>query len=322
MTLNRVRFHSACMLALLVFLGGCAARRPPDFRMADPWWYQLIGMPGVRALGLDGTNRKVAVVDSGIQADHEDLQPRVAAGTTLCSGGNPQIDRNGHGTQMAGIAAGNDGTGSTTRGVASKAGLIPIQVLCTQASITTAAWVDSGVAAATAAGADVIVLSLATWPPGGLDGRLGTRMGQNPAVLFVIASVWDLVDSRIPSGLLQEDGTTTRENLIIVAGMKVDGTSGTEVVYDAHRGDLYAPGYDVDTASIGGVRPPPAFQMQGSSPAAALVSGCAALAKQKTPSAMGKDLKAVLLSKATKSVRDDPANAPTLLRLDCLEALK
>jgi len=74
----------------------------------------------LQAMGLDGTGMKVAVIDSGLDTDHVDLQPRLVAQQCFCSGGggccaNGQAtqsgagaaeDGHGHGTNVTGIIVG------------------------------------------------------------------------------------------------------------------------------------------------------------------------------------------------------------------------
>jgi sugar lactone lactonase YvrE/subtilisin-like proprotein convertase family protein len=59
-------------------------------------------------LGLSGSNVLVNINDSGVDATHPDLTPRVSAGST-----NALVDPNGHGTHVAGIIASSGGQSST-----------------------------------------------------------------------------------------------------------------------------------------------------------------------------------------------------------------
>ena len=59
-------------------------------------------------LGLTGTNVLVNVNDSGVDATHPDLQPRVFGDST-----NTLVDPNGHGTHVAGIIASSGGKSTT-----------------------------------------------------------------------------------------------------------------------------------------------------------------------------------------------------------------
>ena len=100
---------------------------PNGIRRIDAWRAHEAGHTGRMA---DGTPVRIAVVDTGIKADHPDLNANVASaeGTNCVTPGAPPNDDHGHGTHVAGIAAaGFNGQGVV--GVATDARLVPIKVL-------------------------------------------------------------------------------------------------------------------------------------------------------------------------------------------------
>ncbi|MEX0664965.1 MAG: S8 family serine peptidase [Acidimicrobiia bacterium] len=88
------------------------------------------------ASGLDGTGVRIAIVDSGVVATHEDLLGRVdiASGWDFVEGNlDATDDDHGHGTHVAGIAAASDNSDGVVGG-APLATIVPIRVLNAQGS--------------------------------------------------------------------------------------------------------------------------------------------------------------------------------------------
>ncbi len=146
----------------------------------NSWSLDLVNAPEVWAQGFRGQGVVVAVVDSGVDYTHPDLDANIwvnsgeVAGNGIDDDGNGYIDDvrgwdfvnndntpldlNGHGTHVAGtIAAENNGTGSI--GVAYNARIMPVRVLDADGSGT---WggVAAGIRYAANNGARVINLSL------------------------------------------------------------------------------------------------------------------------------------------------------------------
>jgi subtilisin family serine protease len=86
---------------------------------------RLVDVNKLHDIGLNGSGVVVAVLDTGIRADHPDLAGKVVASISFV-GGDPD-DYNGHGTFVAGIIASSGVAGS--RGFASGYGLTELQIL-------------------------------------------------------------------------------------------------------------------------------------------------------------------------------------------------
>jgi len=275
-----------------------------------------------------GNGRTVAILDSGFAAKQSDVNPpsRVdPSGVESCSA-NPTKnidDINGHGTAMAVIALGDEKpdtpNGRATGGIAAKAKLLPIKVVC---GVSTADSVTRGVDIAVKAKVDVILLALGGWPSDlnskneTVHDRLLEPVTKNRDILFVVASVWDGTTSMFPTW-------TSEENVIVVAAMTLkparSPAAPAEDYYSDKRGDIWAPGRDVETAFIDYGDPKYSgkygeYLMQGTSAAAAIVAGCAAAVKLDT------DTKALTLKKrlVDKAANTLPRREP---RLDCLGAV-
>ncbi|MFP5367092.1 MAG: S8 family serine peptidase, partial [Actinomycetes bacterium] len=84
---------------------------------------QRSGRDGQYSFDSEGAGVNVYVVDTGLLMSHSEFSGRVPASWNAINDGHGVNDCNGHGTHVAGTAAG------TTYGVAKKANIIPVRTL-------------------------------------------------------------------------------------------------------------------------------------------------------------------------------------------------
>jgi len=128
----------------------------PDFQPGE------VDFPAAWA-SQDGAGVRVAVLDTGVQADHPDLSGNVTSGNDLVFGNASsnfaRVDGNGHGTHVAGTIAAVDNTAGVIGG-APHSTIVPVRVLDCQGSgstSTVAAGIDW---AADPAGGNAKVISM------------------------------------------------------------------------------------------------------------------------------------------------------------------
>jgi subtilisin family serine protease len=101
----------------------------------------------------------IAVVDSGVDADHTDLVGTVAPGKSVVNRGLGTRDTSGHGTEVAGVAAAAHGNGRGISGLAAGVRILPIAIEDAAGQMH-ASDLARGLRYAIAQDADVINLSL------------------------------------------------------------------------------------------------------------------------------------------------------------------
>jgi subtilisin family serine protease len=173
-TLTRVRrllrwLVAGLLLPLLVPAAATAAGSNDPLR-SHQWGLDMIHADEAHAV-TTGAGAVVAVVDTGVDAAHTDLQGRLLAGHDFVDNDGTPQDGNGHGTHVAGIVAADANNGVGVDSVAPGAKVLPVRVLDDNGSGTSSA-VAAGIDWATSHGADVINLSLSgQLPLGGLVGE-------------------------------------------------------------------------------------------------------------------------------------------------------
>jgi subtilisin family serine protease len=101
----------------------------------------------------------IAVLDTGVDLDHPDLEPNLVAGWDFIDDDDHPDDPNGHGTHVAGIAAAASDNGIGIAGAAPDAQIMPVRVLDADGTGNDDIIAD-GIDWAVDHGADIVNLSL------------------------------------------------------------------------------------------------------------------------------------------------------------------
>ena len=193
----------------------------------------------------------VAVIDSGVNYNHEDLASNMWNGSVTyplhgynyVNNNNDPMDHNGHGTHVAGIigAMGNNAKGTT--GICWKASIMAVRVLDATSSGTTANIIQ-GINFAVTNGAKVINMSLGG--SGAFDTAFSNSIAtaQSADVVVVVSAGND--------GANNDSGTTptypcnfTQPNLVCVAALDQSYQLATFSNYGSTSVDVGAPGTNI-----------------------------------------------------------------------------
>lgn len=202
------------------------------------WGLARIGAPGAWSIAT-GVGTTIAIVDSGIDAEHPDLQGKVQGGANCvahdvpggCVEGN-WADDAGHGTHVAGIAAATTGNGQGVAGVAPGATLLAVKVLsntCAPPGGGTApdceaqgteSDVADGIRWAADNGATVINLSL-----GNVAGAGGAGVAPSAEFLDAVRYAWaqGSIPVLVAGNDLLQPGVLTDLPAVVVTAIGVDG---------------------------------------------------------------------------------------------------
>src|SRR5712692_9932065 len=127
----------------------------------------LLDVPAVWSAGPTGAGVRIAIIDTGIDASHPDFRGRIVGHANFSAAA--EGDDVGHGTHVAGIAA---GAGGVYRGVAPAAALVIAKAL------STAGGTEDAVLAAIswASGQDIAVMNLSLGGPGSPRSQLAREV--------------------------------------------------------------------------------------------------------------------------------------------------
>jgi subtilisin len=265
--------------------------------------------------GSGSVNVDVAVIDTGIQTNHPDLN---VVGGRNCSTGTSWSDGHGHGTHVAGtVAAKDDGVGVV--GVAPGARLWAVRVLNNAGSGTTSS-IICGVDWVTANAAIIEVANMSLGGSGSDSNCGGNDSYHNAICRSVAAGVTYVVAAGNSSANANNFQPATYEEVITVSALAdfngapgggaastcradVDDTFANFSNYGADV-DLIAPGVCILSTWKGSSY----NTISGTSMASPHVAGAAALYKANNPSATPAQVKSALINNGNSNWNnvDDP----------------
>ncbi|MEU6672910.1 S8 family serine peptidase [Streptomyces sp. NPDC046925] len=264
--------------------------------------------PEAWAAGYDGKGTKVAVLDTGADAEHPDLKGRIGATKNFTDSPDKE-DRQGHGTHttstVGGSGAASDGK---KKGLAPGTELLHGKVLNDSGSGATS-WIIAGMQWAVDEKADVVSMSLGNPARTDCTDPMSTateelaRSAENTLFVLAAGNTGPSLNSVSSPGCVP--GVLT-----VGAVDRDDSTasfSSRGPAYGSHtlKPEIAAPGVGISAAAAGG-RGVYAYQsMSGTSMATPHVAGAAALVKQRHPEWNAQQIKAALVSSADSGIPGD-----------------
>ena len=238
---------------------------------SEQWHLKTLNVAGAWAVAT-GAGVTVAVIDSGVDSHHVDLDGQVLPGLDLVEAkGDADTDLVGHGTTVSALIAGKDDNAGVV-GIAPKAKILPVRVLDQANRYDDAVIVANGVRWAVDHGARVINLSLGG---SGSSPALAAALDYAFAKDVVVVACTGNMSAASSSGVWYP---AREPGVIAVAGMERSGDvlwsgsiTGAETVVTAPATQLV------------GARPTGYWRVQGTSFAAPMVSGTAALIRSRWP---------------------------------------
>ena len=311
----------------------------------------LVHARDVHAQGITGQGVAVAVLDTGIDSDHPDLQDDIVAqqcfctnadGSGCCPGGRPEAsgpggaeDEQGHGTHVAGVIT--SGGRVAPRGMAPDADIVAVRVLDRTGAAASATqllkafdWILSTQPAVKIVNASLTFGSFA----GPCDSASAFTLALAQAVGALRARGTLTVASAGNSANKGEIGAPACIANAIGVGAVYDGNVGT-ISFGCTDGstsadkiacfsnsstalDLLAPGAAISSSGMGGG----VAGFAGTSQAAPHVSGALALLLQAKPSATADQLEAALKTSGRPITDTNGISAPRIEVRTAVDAIK
>lgn len=297
----------------------------------------LIGIEKVWNRGFTGKGQNIAIIDSGIYP-HPDVKDKIVAWADMTEGKTNPVDTFGHGTHVAGVAA---GTGAKSagrfKGIAPDAGLVGVRITSVAEAIKGIQWVIDN---KDRLGISVLNMSLGDFATRSYKDDPWAQAAQKAiqAGLTVVVAAGNEGPGEstvstpgthpdvITVGALDDKRTMDRKDDTVAdfssrGPTSIDGLQKPDILAPGVGifGPL-APGATLDVPELPHVGKD-YFAISGTSMATPMVSGLAAILKQANPSLTHSDIKAILVKTADKYLAD-PANVQGAGLVDAEEALQ
>jgi thermitase len=256
---------------------------PNDPGYSGQWHLPAIAAPAGWDLTTGSSSVIVAIIDSGVDPNHEDLAGNLVPGYNYVDQNTNMYDTMGHGTAVAGSAAAMGNSGIGISGVCWNCKIMPLTVVRSDNTASTSA-TSSAIIFAADHGARVINLSLGWW-------------GASSTMQSAVDYAWKKGAVIIASAGNSGDGTlhypASLNNVVSVAATDSSGYRASFSAYNSAV-DVAAPGVSIyTTASGGGYR-----GASGTSFSSPITAGLAALLFSVNPSLSNSQVVALIKDNA------------------------
>ena len=263
--------------------------------------HDVIGATQSYARGFSGKGVVVTVMDTGVDANYAEFNGKLVTGTQYNGASTGKwgaaTDPNGHGTHVAGLIAAQAGSG-ITYGIAPEAQIYSLQVMGANGTGNVAT-ITQGLKLATAnTSSPIINMSIGATGSFGTDFEAALQAALRAGKLVVVAA--GNSSAANPEWPAQYANAAWANGQILVVGA-VDTSKGNTIATFSNRAGntanhfLVAPGVNILSTFKGGTY----AYMSGTSMAAPIVSGVAALIEGAWPFLKAQQVESILLVTAT-----------------------
>lgn len=252
----------------------------PAYYGSDQWGLDKIQAPKAWGITSGSSQVIIAVIDTGVDLDHPDLQAKIVAGWDFVNNDDQADDDNSHGTHVAGIAAAATNNNLGIAGVSWDARIMPIKVLNSGGNGYMSD-VISGMEYAADHGAQVLNLSLGGIVTSGEAQSLQTAVNYaRSRGAVVIAAAGNCGSGCLIGSQYYYNPYMYPASCQNVVGVAATTTTDGWASFSEHNTyvDISAPGVSIYSTVPGGYN-----YKQGTSMATPFVSGLAALILSRWP---------------------------------------
>lgn len=230
------------LLLLTLILEPVTANPVNDPFTSDQWGWYRIRADDAYETGYHGSGVIVAVLDTGIDTDHPDLEANIIEGWNFVDNNNNVTDLDGHGSMVSGIVAAVANNAIGIVGVSPNVSIMPLKVLTSSGG----SWIDLDRAIIWAAqnGADLIVMSL-----GGKYSRLSAVT--EAAIDYACQEGCILIASAGNDNSSEPFYPAAYEEVIAVSAIDQNDTKASFSNFGSYI-DFCAPGVDILTTWMDG----------------------------------------------------------------------
>ena len=249
-----------------------------DPKANQQWWIPVVKAPQAWDLTTGSASVTVAICDTGVDYNHEDLKSKIApGGYDVSDKDSDPMDYQGHGTHCAGIAAAATNNGIGVAGMGYNVRILPVKVFPNSFDDVVA----EGITYATDHGAKVVSLSLGRLADSSAILQDAVNYATSKGVVVVAAAGNNGIDVTttgfVPSNL---------DNVFNVAATNSADQRASFSNYSRTRVAVAAPGEDIFSTLW-----PGAYASEsGTSMACPMVAGLVGLVRSYAPSATGKEV--------------------------------
>jgi hypothetical protein len=251
---------------------------PNDPRYSSQWHLPKMAAPLAWATG-DGTGITVAVLDTGVNGNHEDLFGRVLPGRNVVSNNSDTTDNHGHGTKVSGVIAARTNNGIGVASVAPGAKILPIKISNASDGVAYYSDMVDGIVWAADNGARVANLSYGAAGSSSVADAADYMMGKGGVVVLAAGNY------------NRDRGYGNYASLFVASAT---GTSDTRASYSDYGSyvDIAAPGSGIYTTNTSGSY----SSVSGTSFASPNTAAVAALVMSANPGLLPTDVMAVIIN--------------------------